>query len=73
MRALMLSGLGQAEEAMAMIKKALFKNLANFTCWHVYGIIHRIKKDWETAKKAFLNAHKYNSTNDSILRDLCQI
>lgn len=71
MRGLVLSGMGQAEEAMTQIKKALFKNLANFTCWHVYGIIHRLKKDYETAKKAYLNAHKYNPTNDSILRDLC--
>lgn len=51
----------------------MFKNLSNFTCWHVYGIVNRIKKDFETAKKAYLNAQKYNPNNDSILRDLCQI
>ena len=47
--------------------------MTNYTCWHVYGIIHRLKKDFETAKKAYLNAHKYNAANESILRDLCQI
>ena len=73
MRALLLSSVGRAEEAMEQIKKVLFKHLNNFTCWHVYGIIHRLKKDFETAKKAYLNAHKYNPSNDSILRDLCQI
>lgn len=73
MRALLLSCLSKPEEAMEQIKKVLFKNLANSTCWHVYGIIHRTKKDFETAKKAYLNAHKYNPNNDSIMRDLCQI
>lgn len=73
MRGLVLSGLGHADEAMDQIKKALFKNLTNYTCWHVYGIVHRLKKDFETAKKAYQNAHKYNPSNDSILRDLCQI
>lgn len=73
MNALVLSGLGRSAESMALIKKALFKNLSNFTCWHVYGIIHRQQKDYETAKKAYINAHKHNASNDSILRDLCQL
>lgn len=68
---MILSGQGKAEDAMVIIKKVLFKNLTNFTCWHVYGIIHKKKADFDTAKKAYLNAHKYNPLNDSILRDLC--
>jgi len=39
MRALLLSGLGRSAEAHAVIKKILFKNLTNYTCWHVYGMI----------------------------------
>jgi tetratricopeptide (TPR) repeat protein len=73
MRALLLSGLNRMPEAIDQIKKTLFKNLTNFTCWHVYGIINRKEKDYEQARKAYINALKYNPENDSVMRDLCQI
>ena len=73
MRALFLNDLGRHVEAQAVIKKILFKNLANFTCWHVYGMITRKLKDYETAKKAYMNASKYNPSNESMLRDLSNI
>ena len=44
MKALNLNAQKKRVEALDFIKKALFKNLANFTCWHVYGIIHRSNK-----------------------------
>ncbi len=47
MRALILSGLGRREEAHAQIKKVLFKNMGNFTCWHVMGILHRKDKQYD--------------------------
>lgn len=73
MRALFLNDLGRHIEAQAVIKKILFKNLTNFTCWHVYGMITRKLKDYETAKKAYMNASKYNPSNESMLRDLSNI
>lgn len=73
MKALILSGLGRNQEANDQIKKTLFKNLTNFTCWHVFGIINRKAKDYDQARKAYLNAHKYNPENDSVLKDLSQI
>lgn len=71
MKALILSGMGRSVDAIAQIKKTLFKNLTNFTCWHVFGIINRKDKDYDQARKAYLNALKYNPGNDSVLRDLC--
>lgn len=47
MRALILSGFGRMTEAHAQIKKVLFKNLNNFTCWHVFGILSRKDKDYD--------------------------
>jgi hypothetical protein len=44
MKALNLNAMKRKPEAFEEIKKALFKNLANFTCWHVYGILHRSNK-----------------------------
>ncbi len=39
-----MNALKRKEEAFELIKKAIFKNLKNFTCWHVYGILHRSNK-----------------------------
>jgi len=44
MKALNMNALKKKVEAFELIKKALFKNLSNFTCWHVYGILHRSNK-----------------------------
>ena len=44
MKALILSAMKKKKEAFDFIQKALFKNMANFTCWHVYGILHRGNK-----------------------------
>ena len=46
-KALILSGLGRMNEATDQIKKILFKNLTNFTCWHIFGMIHRKAKDYD--------------------------
>jgi peptide alpha-N-acetyltransferase len=73
MKALLQCGLGRQAEAVASIKKILFKNLTNFTCWHVYGIIYRKEKDYDQARRAYLNALKYNPDNDNVMRDLCQM
>lgn len=54
MRALLWSGMGRQEEALAHIKKILMKNLANFTCWHVNGLLLRKEKDYDQARRAYL-------------------
>lgn len=70
MKALNMNSLKKKTEAFELIKKALFKNLANFTCWHVYGILHRSNKNFDEARKAYLNALKYDKENQNVLRDL---
>jgi peptide alpha-N-acetyltransferase len=70
MRALNLNSMKRRAEAFEFIKKALFKNLGNFTCWHVYGILHRSNKNYDEARKAYLNALKYDPQNNNVLRDL---
>ena len=71
MKGLILSAQGHNTEALAVVKKVLFKNLSNFTCWHVYGIINRKDKDYDQARRCYINAIKYNNgSNDVILRDL---
>ena len=44
MEALNMNAMKKKAEAFELIKKALFKNLKNFTCWHVYGILYRANK-----------------------------
>ena len=43
-RALSMSGLGKMKEAVKEIKAVLMKNMMNYTCWHIMGIIHRKEK-----------------------------
>ena len=57
-------------EAYELVKKALFKNMANFTCWHVYGILNRANKKFDDARKAYINALKADEMNVNVLRDL---
>jgi peptide alpha-N-acetyltransferase len=73
MRALNLNALKKRTEAFEFIKKALFKNMKNFTCWHVYGILHRSNKNYDEARKAYVNALKYQPTNQNVLRDIGQL
>ena len=63
MQALTLNAMKRRAEAFELIKKALFKNLNNFTCWHVYGILHKSHKNYDEARKAYVNALKYDKEN----------
>ena len=73
MKALNMNAMKKKTEAFEQIKKALFKNLGNFTCWHVYGILHRGNKNYDEARKAYLNALRYDVGNVNVLRDLGQL
>lgn len=69
-KALCLNAEKKKTEAYELIKKALFKNLGNFTCWHVYGLINKNNRQYNEAKKAYLNALRYDKENQNVLRDL---
>jgi len=62
-RALSMSGLGKMKEAVKEIKAILMKNMMNFTCWHIMGIIHRKEKEYDQARRAYLFALKCDPGN----------
>ena len=68
-----MTKLKRTKEAFETIKKILFKNLTNFTCWHVYGLINRQHKDYDQARRAYLNALKYNPEHEQVMRDLSSL
>ena len=39
-----MSGQGKVKQAVIDIKAVLFKNMKNYTCWHIMGIVHRREK-----------------------------
>jgi hypothetical protein len=47
MRALFMHALKREKEAFMCIKMVLMKNMANFTVWHVYGMLNRSSKDYD--------------------------
>ena len=63
MKALTLNAMKKKKEGFDIIKQALFKNLKNFTCWHVYGILNRANKNYDDSRKAYVNALKSDPTN----------
>jgi len=48
---------------MEVIKSALRKNITNFTCWHVQGILLKGQKQYAEAKKSYLMAVRYDENN----------
>jgi peptide alpha-N-acetyltransferase len=72
-KALILNALKKKTEAMAAIKVAISKNITNFTCWHVQGIILRGQKQYAEAKKSYLMAVRYDENNQNVMRDLSLI
>jgi tetratricopeptide (TPR) repeat protein len=72
-KALILDQLKRKTEAYDLIKQALFKNMSNFTCWHVYGMLNRANKKYDDARKAYLQALKIDESNTNVLRDLCTL
>ena len=65
-----LNGPGQREEGYALSKSVIAKNMKNWTCWHVQGLIYRADKRWEDAAKSLTMAAKIDPKNANILRDL---
>ena len=36
--------MGKMKDAIKEIKATIMKNMMNYTCWHIMGIIHRREK-----------------------------
>ncbi|OJJ49399.1 hypothetical protein ASPZODRAFT_1468944 [Penicilliopsis zonata CBS 506.65] len=70
MKALIMSNLGQQEEAFVLAKEALKNDMRSHVCWHVYGLLYRQDKNYEEAIKAYRFALKIEPESQPIQRDL---
>ncbi|KAH8697552.1 putative acetyltransferase catalytic subunit [Talaromyces proteolyticus] len=70
MKALIMSCLGQLEEAFVLGKTALRNDMKSHVCWHVFGLLYRAEKNYEEAIKAYRNALKLEPDSQPIQRDL---
>ncbi|KAI5283304.1 hypothetical protein KEM54_002244, partial [Ascosphaera aggregata] len=70
MKALILSNMGQTEEAFVLCKQALKNDMKSNVCWHVYGLLWRAEKNFEEARKAYKFALKLEPNSATIQRDL---
>jgi peptide alpha-N-acetyltransferase len=70
MKALIMSNLGQQEEAFALAKEALKNDMKSHICWHVYGLLYRAEKNYEEAIKAYRFALRIEPESQPIQRDL---
>ncbi|GFF23065.1 N-terminal acetyltransferase A complex subunit nat1 [Aspergillus lentulus] len=70
MKALIMSNLGQQEEAFALAKEALRNDMKSHICWHVYGLLYRAEKNYEEAIKAYRFALRIEPESQPIQRDL---
>ncbi|KKA21687.1 Peptide alpha-N-acetyltransferase, partial [Rasamsonia emersonii CBS 393.64] len=70
MKALIMSNLGQLEEAFVLAKTALKNDMKSHVCWHVFGLLYRAEKNYEEAIKAYKFALKLEPESQPIQRDL---
>jgi predicted Zn-dependent protease len=70
MKALILNSQGKSEEAFALAKVALMKDMKSHVCWHVYGLLWRAAKNFDEAIRAYKMALKLEPESQQILRDL---
>ncbi|PYH39434.1 peptide alpha-N-acetyltransferase complex A subunit NAT1 [Aspergillus neoniger CBS 115656] len=70
MKALIMSNMGQQEEAFVLAKEALKNDMKSHICWHVYGLLYRADKNYEEAIKAYRFALRIEPDSQPIQRDL---
>lgn len=70
MKGLILTLLNKKSEGYEHAHRGLRNNLKSHICWHVFGLLHRLDKNYNEAIKCYLNALKYDKENLQILRDL---
>ncbi|BEI81931.1 hypothetical protein CcaverHIS002_0210910 [Cutaneotrichosporon cavernicola] len=63
------SSVPKAEEAEAMARVAIKKDMTSHITWHVLGILAKTRKDWAEATKAFAMARRQDPDNIPVLRD----
>ncbi|KAJ5777968.1 N-terminal acetyltransferase A complex subunit n.t1.c1 [Penicillium odoratum] len=70
MKALIMSNMGQSEEAFTLAKEALRNDMKSHITWHVYGLLYRQEKNYEEAIKAYRFALRLEPESAPIQRDL---
>ena len=70
MKALIMSNLGQSDEAFTLAKEALRNDMKSHITWHVYGLLYRQEKNYEEAIKAYRFALRIEPESAPIQRDL---
>ncbi|EIW67336.1 hypothetical protein M231_02521 [Tremella mesenterica] len=68
-----VASLPKQEEAEAMARTAVKKDITSHITWHVLGILAKNRKDWEEASRAFAMARKQDSENVPVLRDIMSL
>lgn len=69
-RGLMRYHLNQKEEGVEDLKNGLAADPESYICWHVYGLYHRLSKNYDESVKAFTKALQYDPNNINVTRDL---
>ncbi|WWC71667.1 uncharacterized protein I206_105625 [Kwoniella pini CBS 10737] len=66
---LTISAVPKKEEAEAMARLAIKKDITSHITWHVLGILAKSRKDWDEASRAFAMARKQDPDNIPLIRD----
>lgn len=61
-----VSSAPKQEEAEAMARTAVKKDISSHITWHVLGILAKSRKDWEEATRAFAMARKQDSVGNNL-------
>lgn len=70
MKGLLLLCQGDSSGGYDFVRKGLRNDLTSPVCWHVFGIMYRMDKNYVEAAKCYVNALKYDKENVQIVRDL---
>jgi len=73
LKGLFLCNLGRKEEGYAEVKHGIKNNIKSYICWHVFGLVHRLDKNYEEAIKCYTNALRIDKDNLQIVRDLANL
>lgn len=65
-----MEGESRREEAHECVKLGLKNDVKSHVCWHVYGLLHRIDRNYKEAIKCYRQALKIDVGNAQIMRDL---
>ena len=63
MKGLFLAHLDRKEEGYQFVRRGLKEDLTSHICWHVYGLMNRIDRNYEEALKCYTHVLKYDKVN----------